>query len=269
MDLWTSKCLITMIGNTAIKLDKIQVKTKNNISVVQNINLNIEKNSCNLLIGPTGSGKTTILRLIKGLIPYLIDYDVTGKIFIDNELKTEQTFFRQSIDIGFLFQDFELQFIGSTVELELAFSLENMGQPKEVITERINWIKENYPHIIQIMNRNPHTLSGGELAQVVFLSTILNDQNILLFDEPLQNLDSKGTRIFLQTLQAFLHSKTIIISTHHIEQFIPYTDNFFVLNTITNQIDQYKSKREFLTNTIKYPWLNITKKAIDYYLRGE
>ena len=107
MGLRTGKCLIQMIKNSAIKLEDVQVLTNNSEIIINNINLEIEKKTFNLLIGPTGSGKTTILRLIKGLIPFLLDYQVKGKVFINGELKTEKNFFHQSIDVGFVFQDFE------------------------------------------------------------------------------------------------------------------------------------------------------------------
>jgi len=240
--------------------------TINSTQLFERLKFSITKNSFTLLVGPTGSGKTTILRLIKGIIPYLMSYTVNGSISIDGEQKTEENFFKQSINIGYLFQDFDLQFVGSTVEQELVFSLENMGQPRHVIRERLDWFLDKYPFFSSILNRNPHTLSGGELAQVVFISTIIGDPDTLLLDEPLENLDSKSRKVFLELLRSFKGSKTIIVSSHDITPFLKLTDKILVISENNHYLKEYDSKESFLRNIDKYPWINLSPLAVDYYL---
>lgn len=256
-----------MISEPIISLENVAVNTSTTTKLIENISLSIPKNSATLLLGPTGSGKTTILRVIKGIIPYLINHSVTGKTIINNQEKNLKNYFRQSIDIGYLFQDFDLQFTSSTVEQELIFSLENLGQPETVINNRLQWVLSAYPHFKNILRRNPHTLSGGELAQVIFMSTILGDPEILLLDEPLQNLDKRGTESLLQTLQSYKDKKTIIISSHQINQFIKLVDNVIVLNPINQNIDIFSSKKEFLSRVSDYPWLNMSNIASNHYLK--
>ena len=255
-----------MIDNF-ISLANVSVKVKPDISILDNFTFSILKNSFNLLLGPTGSGKTTILKVIKGIIPYLTPYEVTGSIVIDDEKKSEQNFFKQSLSIGYLFQDFDLQFIGSTVEQELVFGLENMGQPREVMQERIKWFLKKYPLFQSILHRNPHTLSGGELAQVVFLSTIISDPDVILLDEPLANLDSKSKQSFLDLLESYKGKKTIIVATHDIKPFILLTDKILVIRQEKNVIQEYISKEELFQAIEQYPWIDLSPLAITHYLR--
>lgn len=248
-----------------ISLSNLRVEVNQNISILDNLTFSIQKNSFNILIGPTGSGKTTILKAIKGIIPYLIPYELTGTITINDEITSEQNFFKQSLSIGYLFQDFDLQFIGSTVEQELIFGLENMGQQRKVIRERLQWFLKNYPTLQAILHRNPHTLSGGELAQVVFISTIIADPDIILLDEPLTNLDSKSKQSFLDLLASYKGKKTIIVATHDIKPFVLLTDKFLVLNQEENLINEYTSKEDLFQNIYQYPWIDLSPLAISYY----
>ena len=266
MDFWIKKLLENMNNNDFISFKDVSVTLDQIQPLFEHLTCNIKKNSLTLLIGPTGSGKTTILRLIKGIIPYLITTRVLGSIFINGIEKTEKNFFRQSLDIGYLFQDFDLQFIGSTVEEELIFSLENMGQPRDIIRERLDWFLKKYPLFQSILHRNPHTLSGGELAQVVFISTIIADPDILLLDEPLENLDSISKTLFLELLHSYKGKKTIVISSHDIASFIDLTDEILVLSKDDKTITQYPSKASFLNNVNKYPWANLSPLARRYYL---
>ena len=256
-----------MNSNSFISFENVTINFNSKSRLFKNLCFEIQKNSLSLLIGPTGSGKTTILRLIKGTIPYLINQTVEGNVILQNQKKTEENFFSQSVEIGYLFQDFDLQFITSTVENELIFSLENMGQPREIIHQRLNWFLSKYPNFKSLLKRKPNTLSGGELAQVLFISTVIADSDILLLDEPLQNLDYAGKNQLLQIISTFKGKKTIIIASHDIEPFLQITDKFLIIDTINSSITQYHSKKEFLRNLHLYPWISISLIAKNYYLQ--
>ncbi len=243
----------------------VGIKFNSNSCLFENLNFSIKKNSFNLLLGPTGSGKTSILRIIKGIIPYLAEYSLDGSILINGEVRTEKNFFKHSIDIGYLFQDFDLQFVGSTVEQELIFDLENMGQPLDVIQERLKWFLEKYSFLKTILQKNPHNLSGGELAQVVFISTVISDPSSLLLDEPLANLDSKSRGMLIELLTSFKNKKTIIIATHDIKPFIELADKFLVISNVGPVITEYESKKALLRNIKQFPWMDISPLAIKYY----
>ena len=114
-----------------VEFNNVGLQLIQSITLFGSLNFKILQNSCCLLVGATGSGKSTILKMIKGLIPYIIPHKVTGEIIILNELKNHKNFIRQSLNIGLLFQDVEMQFIGSTVLQDLAFGLENLGIPRK------------------------------------------------------------------------------------------------------------------------------------------
>ena len=255
-----------MNSKPILTLKNISVNFSHKTSLFDNLSFEIRKNSFNVIMGPTGSGKTTILKLIKGIIPYFINLDVNGTIYLNSQLKSEDTFFRQSLDIAYLFQDFDLQFVGSTVEQELVFSLENLGQPRDIIEQRLQWFTSKIPSLISLLHRGPHTLSGGELAQIVFISTVINDPEIILLDEPLQNLDSQAKKRFLDLLRMWKGKKTIIISSHDIEPFLQLTDTFLLLSKESGSIKEYTSKNSFLQNIHQYPWINLSPLAVKIYL---
>lgn len=256
----------TMNSEEFISFKDVGLKYHSDSELFKNLNFSIKKYSFNLLLGPTGSGKTSILRIIKGIIPYLAQFSLDGTILINNAIRSEKNFFKLGIDFGFLFQDFDLQFIGSTVEQELIFGLENMGQPRDVIKERLEWFLNKYPFLRKILQRNPHTLSGGELAQVVFISTVITDPDTLLLDEPLANLDSKSRNIFLELLASYKGKKTIIIASHDIKPFINLADKFLVISDNHQTLTEYNSKKLLFQDINLYPWMNISHLAITYYL---
>jgi energy-coupling factor transport system ATP-binding protein len=258
-----------MISKPCIVFNNVSLRIDSNKSLFENFTFTITKNTITLLIGPTGSGKTSILKLIKGIIPYLNNFIISGSIIHNGEKKNEDNYFNQSLEIGYLFQDFNLQFVGSTVEQELVFSLENMGQPRKVIQERLSWFINKYPRIEAILQRNPYTLSGGELAQIVFISTIISDPDILLLDEPLENLDNASKNIFLDMVASYKDKKTILICTHDIEPFINIVDEIVVINENKNKITQYEDKNTFLGHIELYPWINLSQMAKNYYLQQE
>lgn len=230
----------------------------------QDVSFSLRKNSFTALIGPTGSGKSSLLKLIKGVIPYIQKpLSLSGEIIINGVKKDPQSYFRQSIQTGYLFQDFDLQFIGSTVEKELAFQLENMGIPSQIIEERIQWFTKKF-NLSSMLSKAPHTLSGGELAQVEFISTIISDPLLLLFDEPFVNLDYVAIQQLLDIFRSFHGQYTILVSTHNFIQFLDLIDTVLLIDG--GQILQMDIT-SFLTNTDQFPWLNISNLTLKYYAK--
>lgn len=201
-----------------------------NYNVLKEINLNIEQGKFILICGPTGSGKTSLIRSFNGLIPHFY----RGKFYGYMKVKDKDTISSSpallSETVGTVFQIPENQLFSMDVERELAFSLENLGYSKEKIKEKIENVI-SITRIEKLRHRAPFQLSGGEQQKVAIASLLALDPEILLLDEPLSNLDPKTSKEILNLLKELQtsHNKTIIISEHRMESIIPFVDEIVII----------------------------------------
>ena len=158
---------------------------------ISDINVQLEREKFYLLSGPTGSGKSTFLRMLNGLIPHFYHGTFYGYMKINGIDTIETTPAVLSEKVGMIFQNPENQLFAMNVEREITFGLENLGYPREKIQDRLN-------HALQIVGiehlrfRPPYQLSGGEQQKVAIASIIAMDPDVLVLDEPLSNLDPKS-----------------------------------------------------------------------------
>lgn len=186
---------------------------------LKNINLDINKGEKILIAGPSGSGKSTIGRCINGLIPNIDSGDITGKCIINGKNITETSLFDLSFTTSTILQDADSQFIGLTVGEDIAFALENDCQPQNKIRQTVHrWADEL--EIGKLLKQSPQNLSGGQ-KQIVALAGVLVDESpVLLFDEPLANLDPASgmkTMSLIDQIQKRLNA-TVIIVEHRLEE---------------------------------------------------
>ena len=186
---------------------------------LKNINLDINKGEKILIAGPSGSGKSTIGRCINGLIPNIDSGDITGKCIINGKNITETSLFDLSFTTSTILQDADSQFIGLTVGEDIAFALENDCQPQNKIRQTVHrWADEL--EIGKLLKQSPQNLSGGQ-KQIVALAGVLVDESpVLLFDEPLANLDPASgmkTMSLIDQIQKRLNA-TVIIIEHRLEE---------------------------------------------------
>lgn len=186
---------------------------------LKNINLDINKGEKILIAGPSGIGKSTIGRCINGLIPNIDSGDITGKCIINGKNITETSLFDLSFTTSTILQDADSQFIGLTVGEDIAFALENDCQPQNKIRQTVHrWADEL--EIGKLLKQSPQNLSGGQ-KQIVALAGVLVDESpVLLFDEPLANLDPASgmkTMSLIDQIQKRLNA-TVIIIEHRLEE---------------------------------------------------
>lgn len=207
---------------------------------LKNINLKINKGEKILLAGPSGSGKSTIGRCLNGLIPNIDQGEVKGKCLVNGKDITSTSLFDFSFTTSTILQDADSQFIGLTVGEDIAFALENDCQPKDKMHQTVNqWANEL--KIKELLTQSPQSLSGGQ-KQIVALAGVLVDESpILLFDEPLANLDPASglkTMAIIDKIQKELNA-TVIIIEHRVEEVLSQTiDRIILVNEGTIVADQ-------------------------------
>ena len=207
---------------------------------LKNINLKINKGEKILLAGPSGSGKSTIGRCLNGLIPNINQGEVKGKCLVNGKDITSTSLFDFSFTTSTILQDADSQFIGLTVGEDIAFALENDCQPKDKMHQTVNqWADEL--KIKELLTQSPQSISGGQ-KQIVALTGVLVDESpILLFDEPLANLDPASglkTMAIIDKIQKELNA-TVIIIEHRVEEVLSQPiDRIILVNEGTIVADQ-------------------------------
>ncbi len=200
-----------------IKFNNLNCTYKNsNSPALTNINLSVKKGECLLIAGESGSGKSTILKIISGLIPHLYDASISGEVFVDDvDIKLKKSYELAQL-IGLVNQDPRGQFFTSTVITELAFACENMGIDKDEILQMIK-IQSKQMNIENILNRKVFNLSSGEKQRVSVACAQSLSPKIFIFDEPSSNLDYASTMSLKRIIQALKDKgHTIVIVEHRV-----------------------------------------------------
>ena len=198
---------------------------------LKNINLKIKKGEKVLILGPSGSGKSTLGNCINGLIPFAHKGKIDGKLFVDGIENKNSSLFELSNHVGTVLQDSDGQFIGLSVGEDIAFALENDMVEQSLMHERVQKIA-NIVDMGQLLNQNPHDLSGGQKQRVSLAGVMVDDVDILLFDEPLANLDPKTGKIAIELIDSISQNdKTVIIIEHRLEDVLhKKVDRIVVMN---------------------------------------
>lgn len=171
-----------------------------------------------LIVGPSGSGKSTFAQCINGLIPYNYEGEIQGKVLIGDKELTKTSLFDLSFDVGTVLQDTDGQFIGLTVAEDIAFALENDEVPLEKMKKEVTLWAETV-ELQEYLQHRPQDLSGGQKQRVSMAGVLINNAPILLFDEPLANLDPKAGKEAIALIDD-IHKKTdttILIIEHRLE----------------------------------------------------
>ena len=166
------------------------------------------------IIGHNGSGKSTTVRLIDGLLAA-----ESGDIFVENELLTEENVWNIRQKIGMVFQNPDNQFVGSTVEDDVAFGLENQGIPREEMLIRVKDALEKV-RMAEFATREPARLSGGQKQRVAIAGVVALRPDIIILDEATSMLDPEGREEVISTIKKIKEESqlTVISITHDIDE---------------------------------------------------
>ena len=195
------------------------------------INLDIYPGERVLIVGPSGSGKSTLASCINGLIPHSYAGEHQGTLIVDGVDAPNSGIFELSQHVGTVLQDPDGQFVGLTVGEDIAFSLENNCVPQQ---EMIDLTKQvaGMVGVQDHLEYAPHELSGGQKQRVSLAGVMVNQVDVLLFDEPLANLDpatGKRAIALIDEIQK-KNNTTIIIIEHRLEDAFPMADRVIVMN---------------------------------------
>ncbi len=190
-----------------IVLENIKKAYGNNTPVIENLNLEIEDGSFTVLLGASGCGKSTILRMVAGL-----DRETSGNIYIGEESMTDVE--PGDRNIAMVFQNYAI-YPTMTVKQNIEFGLKNMKVPKEEREKRIQEVAETVG-LADFLSRKPQHLSGGQRQRVALARAIVKEPKVFLMDEPLSNLDAKlRTQIRGDLIELYNKLKTTFLYVTH------------------------------------------------------
>ena len=185
---------------------------------LHDINLTIYEGEKVLIVGPSGSGKSTLGNCLNGLIPFAYKGEIEGSLKINGRETREMNIFELSKMVGTVLQDADGQFIGLTVGEDIAFALENdcvdQGKMKEAVQKVADMVDMG-----NLLKSSPFELSGGQKQRVSFAGVMVDDVDILLFDEPLANLDPATGKTAIDLIDHVWKElgKTVVIIEHRLE----------------------------------------------------
>ncbi|MFR5943553.1 MAG: energy-coupling factor ABC transporter ATP-binding protein [Megamonas funiformis] len=208
------------------------------VSALNDISLEIYAGELIFFTGPNGCGKSTLFKLLNGLI-----FPTKGEYYFDNKKIDKNTLqdnmFAKNFHkrIGYIFQNPDVQLFNATVYDEIAFGPRQMNLNEEIIHQRINELLI-YLNIQHLQDRPPYHLSGGEQKKVALAAILALNPDVLMIDEPLNGLNNKTRQWFKEFLMDFIKAnKTILISTHEQEllslphsRIIKFNDKHTILN---------------------------------------
>ncbi len=187
-------------------------------ATLEDISLTIKSGEKILIAGPSGSGKTTIGNCLNGLIPHSFKGVGSGRLKVAGFEPASTDLHELSKSVGTVLQDTDGQFVGLSVGEDIAFALENDARPRDEMHTAVSRAA-SLVEMGEYLNRSPFALSGGQKQRVSLAGILIDDVDLLLFDEPLANLDPATGKLAIELIDQ-LHretGKTIIIIEHRLE----------------------------------------------------
>ena len=181
---------------------------------LSDVSLDIYEGEWLAIIGHNGSGKSTLAKMMNGLLEAS-----SGEIYIDGQLLTEDTVYEARRKVGMVFQNPDNQFVGTTVEDDIAFGLENIGMPRDEMVQKIN-VSLEMVRMTKFKEKEPARLSGGQKQRVAIAGMIALAPKVVILDEATSMLDPQGRFEVISTIQQLHKEKgiTVISITHDLDE---------------------------------------------------
>lgn len=207
---------------------------------VKDITFHVKRGEWLSIVGHNGSGKSTTVRLIDGLLEA-----ESGEIVIDGQLLTEENVWNIRRQIGMVFQNPDNQFVGATVEDDVAFGLENQGLSRQEMRKRVEEALD-LVGMLDFKKREPARLSGGQKQRVAIAGVVALRPAILILDEATSMLDPEGRRELIETVKGIRkdYDMTVISITHDLEE-VAMSDRVLVMKK--GSIESTSSPRELFS----------------------
>lgn len=199
---------------------------------LKNIHLEIARGEKIWIAGPSGSGKSTLAHCINGLIPFSYGGETSGQLLLDGRDASRMSIFERSRRIGTILQNPDAQFVGQTVGEDVAFQLENEAAPQDRMKAAVSSALD-LVGMRAYEAQGPHELSGGQKQQVSLAGVLSTQADILLFDEPLANLDPASGAKTMRLIDEIHRNqgKTVILIEHRVEDvLLEQIDRVVVMN---------------------------------------
>ncbi len=231
---------------------------------VKDITFHVKRGEWLSIVGHNGSGKSTTVRLIDGLLEA-----ESGEIVIDGQRLTEENVWNIRRQIGMVFQNPDNQFVGATVEDDVAFGLENQGLSRQEMKKRVEEALD-LVGMLDFKKREPARLSGGQKQRVAISGVVALRPAILILDEATSMLDPEGRRELIETVKGIRkdYDMTVISITHDLEE-VAMSDRVLVMKK--GEIESISSPRELFSRNdldqigLDDPFANQLKHSLSQY----
>ena len=249
---------------------------------IKDINLAIYPGEKVLIVGPSGSGKSTLANCINGLVPFFYKGEIEGTYTIAGQNPEDLGIFGLSKIVGTVLQDTDGQFIGLTVAEDIAFALENDNVPQPEMFDRVAKTAE-LVEVQSLLDHAPGALSGGQKQRVSMAGVMINHVDILLFDEPLANLDPATGKHAIELIDEIhrTDNTTIVIIEHRLEDALTCgADRIVVVGNggivadmspdellATNILEEQGIREPLYVTALKHAGCQITEESIPSDIR--
>lgn len=244
-----------------VKNLSFRYKENQNYYDVKDITFHVKRGEWLSIVGHNGSGKSTTVRLIDGLLEA-----ESGEIVIDGQRLTEENVWNIRRQIGMVFQNPDNQFVGATVEDDVAFGLENQGLSRQEMKKRVEEALA-LVGMLDFKKREPARLSGGQKQRVAIAGVVALRPAILILDEATSMLDPEGRRELIGTVKGIRkdYDMTVVSITHDLEE-VAMSDRVLVMKK--GEIESTSSPRELFSRNdldqigLDDPFANQLKKSL-------